>query len=229
MMALAIKDLLPRVTTAPLPNPEPTHGTPMAPDTNNAIFGGLELLLKKPEEVVTDIEPLDPQSLKMEAWSQGLMEAELLWQEQKAHDMAQQRAVFEQEKEDLANLLHIALTGQIEQQFADIRSALADTLAEVLEPFLEERAIVLMTREFDETAEAAMKEAVKTTPILKGPKVLLKQLTTCQSFLQTMAKDDPDEGAHMQQDELSLKLDKTVFETRLKPFVAQLREAVQDD
>ncbi|SNY92155.1 hypothetical protein SAMN04515647_2400 [Cohaesibacter sp. ES.047] len=229
-MARAIKDLLPNVSISEQPSPA-RQGTPMAPD--QAVFGGLEVLLKKSVQVALPPEPQDEQSLKTEAWSRGLLEAETLWQEQKIKDLGELRAQFSREKEDLANLLHISLSGQIDRQFQDISNRLADTLAELLEPFLEEQASALMTQRFAEVAKVAMKEAVEGTPILKGPRQLLEQLTICQSYLKACAQEsaegEADDSTHTQQDELSLTIDKTVFETRLKPFVAQLREAVQDE
>ncbi|WP_319532060.1 hypothetical protein [uncultured Cohaesibacter sp.] len=232
MMSRALKDLLPTVDSGPqAPSPAPRQVMPLGPD--QAIFGGLELLLKKPSEAAPLLEPKDEQSIKTEAWSQGLVEAEKLWQEQKARDLKDLRAAFDKEKDDFAKLLHISLNGEIEQQFQEISARLADTMADLLEPFLEERACALMVRRFSEVVKDAMDDAVEETAILKGPDHLLEKLISCKQLneLQANAKAENEEqdGSEQQPHELSLTIDKTVFETRLKAFVAQLREAVQDE
>ena len=232
MMSRALKDLLPTVSSGQQAvSPSPRHVMPLGPD--QAIFGGLELLLKRPSEAAPLLEPRDEQSIKTEAWSQGLVEAEKLWQEQKARDLADLRNAFDKEKDDFARLLSISLNGEIEQRFQEISALLSDTLADLLEPFLEQRACELMVRRFSEVAKDAMDEAVAATPILKGPDHLLDKLKSCKKLneLQVDAKAEnaQEDGSQRQPHELSLTIDKTVFETRLKAFVAQLREAVQDE
>lgn len=242
MMASALRDLLPVVeggakAKAPFPSIDTVKGKlkeQVAPQPtrqeDHVVFGGLDLLFPKPSASDPVVEKKDEETLLNEAWSNGLKEAEALFLEQQKKDEERLKAEFEQEKEDLANLLHISLTGHIQQQFDEIRDALADQLAEILEPFLAEEGRKAMVRQFSEVASIALEESIAETPILKGPKDLLQQLSACSHYLDlnALVEDELSEGKFAQQDELSLRLDKTVYETRLKAYLAQLREAVQD-
>ncbi|PLW75514.1 hypothetical protein [Cohaesibacter celericrescens] len=234
-MASALKDLLPLVDETPvLPSASTQKKHP-----ERVLFGGLDILFQKAHREEQATLKMDEQSLRTQAWSQGLSDAETLWNEKQEHEREAARRALQQEKDELADLLYESLTGHIEHQFEEIKTALADQLAELLEPLMAEQGRKVMVARFAEVAASALNESVAQTPMLKGSKELLQQLSTCcqnakvdalardQLAIDELSKDDPTKALLPQKNELSLQLDKTVFETRLTAYLAQLREAVQ--
>ena len=72
------------------------------------------------------------------------------------------------------------------------------------------------------------------SPVLSGPERLLSQLGTavdCEKLSALVCDAIPTdaEATESKSMELSLKVDDSVFETRISDFLIQLQEAVEDD
>ena len=237
MMANALKDLLPAVEDM-APSPFPAVALPQDSE-EPTVFGGLDMLFQTPAPEEAVVPPVDEQSKRVEAWSHGLLDAERLLREEQRKEQQRLKAIFEEERRALAGLVHANLSDHIADQIASMRDELANQMAEMLEPFLEQQAHDLMLSRFSQMAEAALHAAIAPSPMLQGPKQLLEALADCQDAprLGTLAREgretrSPIDGKSRDielLEELSLTLDKTVFETRLTAFMAQLREAVRND
>ncbi|WP_319411803.1 hypothetical protein [uncultured Cohaesibacter sp.] len=193
-------------------------------------FGGLDLLLPA-EKIKIDPKSLkDTQIVQTEAWSRGLRDAEILWQEQLSVQRGKLREEFDAMKQVLAAELQRQLNGHIAEQMDMIRTMLADQLADLLQPFLAEQAHHRIIALFAEVAEQALQDSVADSPVLTGPDHLLKQLgaaVDCEK-LSALVGDILPQDQQGEGEEISLQVDACIFETRLADYMTQLKEAVQD-
>ena len=147
-MAAALKDLIPPfIKEAPEPDKTPDKAPVMAAATapvkaaakteeapTQIQFGGLDLLLPIKHKSVDVKTPEDTQIVRTEAWSKGLQDAEILWQEQLSQQRAKLREEFEAMKQVLAAELHRQLHGHINEQIDEIKRSLADQVARIAPP-----------------------------------------------------------------------------------------------
>nr|WP_321454774.1 hypothetical protein [uncultured Cohaesibacter sp.] len=233
MMALALKDLIPCVDDM-VPEPlaiKPLQEEETQPAPSPIVFGGLELLLPVKETKGVAPTPYEAQVVKTEAWSRGLKDAEILWQEQLSVQRAKLHEEFEAMKQVLAAELHRQLQDHIAEQLDQIKTMLANQVADILHPFIAERARLQVVSQFAEMAELALEDSIADSAILSGPENLLALLghaVDCEKLTALVGTTDLC-SANGDQSEISLQIDASAYETRLNDYLAELREAVKDD
>ncbi|WP_119308959.1 hypothetical protein [Cohaesibacter haloalkalitolerans] len=207
--------------------------TPLAAsaDPQPIVFGGLDKLIPVKAQKIVTIVPEETQIVRTEAWARGLRDAEILWQEQLSQQRQKLHEEFESMKQLLAAELHRQLKGQIAGQLEKIRNDLADQVAETLEPFIAEHAHVRIVKMFADVAEQALQDSIADSPLLSGPDHLIRQLgnvVDCEKLTEMVGSVETTRQ-QTEETELSLKVDNSVFETRLSDYLTQLKQAVQDD
>jgi hypothetical protein len=200
-------------------------------DPQPILFGGLDKLIPVKAQKTVTIVPEEVQIVRTEAWSRGLRDAEILWQEQLSQQRQKLHEEFESMKQLLAAELHRQLKGQIAGQIEKIRNDLADQVAETLEPFIAEHVHVRIVKMFADVAEQALQDSIADSPLLSGPDHLIRQLgnvVDCEKLTEMVGSVETTRQ-QTEETELSLKVDNSVFETRLSDYLTQLKQAVQDD
>jgi hypothetical protein len=214
------------LSTAPIMMPLAASADPQP-----ILFGGLDKLIPVKAQKTVTIVPEEVQIVRTEAWSRGLRDAEILWQEQLSQQRQKLHEEFESMKQLLAAELHRQLKGQIAGQIEKIRNDLADQVAETLEPFIAEHVHVRIVKMFADVAEQALQDSIADSPLLSGPDHLIRQLgnvVDCEKLTEMVGSVETTRQ-QTEETELSLKVDNSVFETRLSDYLTQLKQAVQDD
>ncbi|WP_319498411.1 hypothetical protein [uncultured Cohaesibacter sp.] len=90
---------------------------------------------------------------------------------------------------------------------------------------------VRIVKMFADVAEQALQDSIADSPLLSGPDHLIRQLgnvVDCEKLTELVGSVEATRQ-QTEETELSLKVDSSVFETRLSDYLTQLKQAVQDD
>ena len=201
------------------------------------VFGGLDILFPDAEVGEEDTPPLpqDMDALKTEAWSQGLRDAEKLMHEEHVQAQQELKASFDRQRFALAEELQEQLKNHVALEFEAIRNQLADQVAEILQPFVAAQSHHRIITIFAETIDEALLTCGSESPTLVAPEHLLQTLSEIQQYKRVadlgtdaLAKQAFGNSSKGGVPELSLQLDTSCFETRLKDYLTKLEEAVKD-